>query len=69
MRPTLVILKKPRRSVDVMFFGSASNQYGSPQAEFEMTPPRERETGCTVERETGFTLAAGDQRSCSVGTA
>ncbi|AAS06852.1 thiolase family protein [Mycobacterium avium subsp. paratuberculosis K-10] len=28
--------KKPRPMVDAMFFGSSSNQYGSPQAEFEI---------------------------------
>ncbi|HYB83218.1 MAG TPA: thiolase family protein, partial [Mycobacterium sp.] len=28
--------KKRRRVVDAMFFGSSSNQYGSPQAEFEI---------------------------------
>jgi acetyl-CoA acetyltransferase len=28
--------KKPRPLVDAMFFGSSSNQYGSPQAEFEI---------------------------------
>ena len=28
--------KKPRPLVDAMFFGASSNQYGSPQAEFEI---------------------------------
>ena len=28
--------KKPRSMVDAMFFGSSSNQFGSPQAEFEI---------------------------------
>jgi acetyl-CoA acetyltransferase len=28
--------KKPRQLVDAVFFGSSSNQYGSPQAEFEI---------------------------------
>jgi acetyl-CoA acetyltransferase len=28
--------KKPRPLIDAMFFGSSSNQYGSPQAEFEI---------------------------------
>jgi len=28
--------KKPRPNIDAMFFGSSSNQYGSPQAEFEI---------------------------------
>ena len=28
--------KKPRPRVDAMFFGSSSNQYGSPQAEFDI---------------------------------
>jgi acetyl-CoA acetyltransferase len=28
--------RKPRPMVDAMFFGSSSNQYGSPQAEFEI---------------------------------